>query len=231
MSENPPFRFLEYTKSLAIAFVLALIIKIAVVEAYKIPSSSMEDTLLVGDFLLANKFIYGAQVPFTDWRLPAVRDPQQGDIVIFKYPVDRQTNYIKRCVATAGQTVEIINKVLYVDGKVFENPPESKFTSRHILPYSKNSPRDNFPPKVVPPNHIFCMGDNRDKSSDSRFWGTVSLDLIQGQAVMIHWSWVPDVNEPQVKLDDLTTIPASVLHFFVHFYERVRWRRLGNILL
>ena len=112
-------RFWEFVKQMAIALVLALCIKTSIVEAYIIPAGSMEDTLLVGDFLLANKFIYGSRlpIPFVDIRLPDFRDPEPGDVVIFKYPLDPSVNYIKRCVAIGGQTVEIKNKEVYVDGE------------------------------------------------------------------------------------------------------------------
>lgn len=219
----------EYAKSLGIALILAFLIKTSIVEAYKIPSSSMEDTLLIGDFLLANKFIFGAQIPFTDWRLPAIRKPHQGDVVIFKWPVDGKTNYIKRCIATEGQTVEIRDKVLFVDNKVFPNPMHSKFTDSRMHPPDTDG-RDNFGPFRVPRGHIFAMGDNRDNSYDSRFWGTVPLDLIQGEAILIHWSWEPDTDEPKITLTDLASIPRSVVYNVVHFFERVRWVRLGDIV-
>ncbi|MEE9441375.1 MAG: signal peptidase I [candidate division Zixibacteria bacterium] len=219
----------EYAKSLIIALILAFIIKTSVVEAYKIPSSSMEDTMLIGDFFLANKFIYGAQIPLTNWRLPSFRNPEPGDVVVFRYPVDRKTNYIKRCVATEGQVVEVIDKVLYIDGVRFPDPEFSKFTGSRIIPPGAN-PRDNFPKVVVRKNHIFCMGDNRDNSSDSRFWGPVNLELIQGQAMLIHWSWTPDEDAPEVTLADLTSIPKSVFYNMLHFFQRVRWSRLGDIV-
>jgi signal peptidase I len=208
---------------------LAYVIKTSIVEAYKIPSSSMEDTLLVGDFLLANKFIYGAQVPFTDWKLPAFRDPQPGDIVIFRYPLDPNTSYIKRCVATAGQVVEIRNKVLYVNGDRFPDPGLAKFTDRRVIRDPEIS-RDNYGPYRVPSGMIFAMGDNRDNSFDSRFWGPVSLELIQGEALLIHWSWTPDSGAPEITLTDLGSIPRSVIYNLVHFFQRVRWSRLGNLI-
>lgn len=222
---------LEYTKSLGIALILAFVIKTSIVEAYKIPSSSMEDTLLVGDFILANKFVFGAQlpIPYVDWRLPGYRTPQPGDVVIFKFPVDRQTNYIKRCVAVAGQVVEIREKVLYVDGQLFEDPEYAKYTDRRINTNGSDR-RDNMAPYRVPQNHIFCMGDNRDNSYDSRFWGPVSLDLLQGEAMLVHWSWSPDTDAPEIDLADLSSIPRSVFYNIQHFYKRVRWERLGDLI-
>lgn len=221
----------ENVKSLLIAVVLAIIIKTSIVEAYKIPSASMEDTLLVGDFLIANKFVYGARIPLLNWQLPALGDLEQGDVVIFKWPGDRVTNYIKRCVALEGQTVEVKDKVLYVDGKEFPNPPLSKFV-KPLIP--RRSPgentRDNFGPFVVPRDHYFMMGDNRDNSYDSRFWGPVHKDLILGEAILIHWSWEPDEQSPEVSVADPLSVPRLFLYNIVHFGERVRWGRLFDII-
>ena len=183
----------EYASSILIAVGLALVIRSTVVQAFYIPSSSMEDTLFVGDYLLANKFLYGAPVEIPGmreplFRLPALRDPQPGDIVIFrsKYPPDR--DLIKRCVAVGGQEVEIKNKVLYVDGKPFPDPPESKYIDPRVIP-STRSTRDNYGPLRVPPGHFFMMGDNRDNSGDSRFsLGAIPRKLIKGKAMIIYWS-------------------------------------------
>ncbi|MBI3871783.1 MAG: signal peptidase I, partial [candidate division Zixibacteria bacterium] len=177
----------EYAKSLAIAFLLAIVIKTSIVEAYKIPSGSMEDTLLVGDFLLANKFLYGSRLPLINYRLPAIRDPEPGDVVIFKFPKDPSVNYIKRCIAIGGQTVEVKNKRVYVDGQFVPLPANGKLTAGDRVEPAERSTRDNFGPFKVPDNTFFMMGDNRDNSYDSRFWGTVPRDLIQGKAMVIHW--------------------------------------------
>jgi len=231
--EGDFFDFLwENFKSFLIAVILAVIIKTSIVEAYKIPSSSMEDTLLIGDFLIANKFIYGARIPLVDWRLPAIREPKQGDVVIFKWPGDNVTNYIKRCVAVPGQTVEIKNKVLYVDNKIFPNPPHSKFTDPQIRPRPEpnGNSRDNWGPYVVPKNSYFMMGDNRDNSFDSRFWGPVPNNNILGEAMIIHWSWEPDDNSPSVSAADPLSVPRLFLYNAVHFPERVRWNRLFTVI-
>ncbi len=221
----------EYIESFAIALILALMIKTSVVEAYKIPSGSMEDTLLIGDFLLANKFIYGSKlpIPFTNIHLPALREPKAGDIVIFKYPLDQKVNYIKRCVAVAGDTILIRDKVLYVNGRIFPNPKESKFTDRNVAPRGASN-RDNFGPYVVPRGYIFMMGDNRDNSYDSRFWGPLDRKLVQGQAMIIHYSWEPDPSAPEVTKRDPLSIPKNIVYNVVHFPQRVRWGRIGHII-
>ncbi len=229
MAKKAQSGIFEYIKSLAIALVLAIVIKTSIVEAYKIPSSSMEDTLLIGDFILANKFLYGAQVPLLDWRFPAIRKPQPGDVIIFKYPVDRKTNYIKRCVAVAGQEVALRDKVLYIDNKRFPDAPTGKYTER-LEGANPADPRVNFGPYRVPPGHIFAMGDNRDNSSDSRYWGPVPLELVQGKAMIIHWSWVPDAKAPVVSLADWSSIPSSVWYNILHFFQRVRWERLASVV-
>lgn len=225
----------ENVRQLLIALVLALVIKTSVVEAYKIPTGSMEDTLLVGDFLLANKFIYGVEIPLVGWRLPAFREPQPGDIVIFIFPGDGITKYIKRCVAKPGDTVVVKNKELFVNGKRFEDPQFSKFTNispdgQQLVqprgPGGKSSP-DNFGPYVVPRNNYFMMGDNRDNSYDSRFWGTVRREAILGEAMVVHWSWDEELlPSPEVTVSDPLSVPRMFLFNVRHFFEKVRWSRL-----
>ena len=195
--------FSEVLSQLLIAIALALLIRTGVVQAFYIPSGSMEDTLLVGDYLMANKFVYGApiDVPGTNislFRLPALRDPQAGDIVIFRAPVDEGRDLIKRCVAVGGQTVQIVNKVLYVDDQPFQDPPLAKYSDPNYYPAEIN-PRDHFGPYVVPENHFFMMGDNRDNSEDSRFWGFVPKSHILGQPLITWFSinlnnYIPRLN-------------------------------------
>lgn len=192
----------------------------------------MEDTLLVGDFIIANKVIYGSRIPFVDWRLPAIRDPQPGDIVIFKWPKDETTPYIKRCIAVENQLVEIRNKTVYVDGIEFPDPILSKHVDYNIYPRTgldENS-RDNWGPYRVPPDCFFMMGDNRDNSYDSRFWGPVHRKFIIGKAIIIHWSWEEDVNAPEVGIDDPLSVPRLFLYNIAHFPERIRWDRMLDIV-
>ena len=219
-------------KQIFAAVILAVIIKTSIVEAYKIPSSSMEDTLLVGDFLLANKFIYGARVPLVDWRLPGFSDPERGDVVIFIFPRDGVTKYIKRCIGVSNDTIKVIDKVLYVNGEIFELPEHGNFFdirsdgSRIILP---RPPRVNFGPYVVPSNSYFMMGDNRDNSYDSRFWGTVPDDYILGEAMLIHWSWDDSkYPAPEISADDPLSVPRVFIFNAIHFFDKVRWSRLFN---
>lgn len=262
--EHKRSRFIEYFDALLFACIVALILKVFIVEAYRIPTSSMENTLLVGDFLLVNKFIYGAttprSVPFTDirmpfFRFPALDKPKRGDVVVFDFPGslnEKQSpeliNYVKRLIGEPGDTIQIINKILYVNGAEFPNPPDVKINPelsrnsyRDIFPRGKSWNDDNYGPVIVPKkgdiirvtpenidewkmfitreghsirltadnkifidekesagytvekNYYFMMGDNRNNSSDSRYWGFLSEDNIIGEAMIIYWSWNPDI--------------------------------------
>jgi len=170
----------EWFDIIVSALILALILRALVIQSYHVPSGSMMNTLFKGDFLFANKFIYGAKVPFVDWRLPKVRDPEPGDVVIFKYPLDRKTDYVKRCVAVEGQTVELRGTRLFVDGV---ERPESYAVYR-----GGESMFRDFGPYTVPKGHILVFGDNRNDSSDSRVWGPVDLKLVRGKALILYFS-------------------------------------------
>ncbi len=222
----------EYASSILVAVGLALLIRTGVVQAFYIPSGSMEDTLLVGDYLLANKFIYGApiDVPGTNislFRLPALRDPEPGDIVIFRSPVDPDRDLIKRCVAVGGQTVEIVNKTLYIDGEPSVDPPQSKYSDRKTYPATFNA-RDNFGPYKVPEGHIFMMGDNRDNSLDSRYWHAAPLELVKGKAMSIYWSWAPDTGGPYYA--GPSSLPKVLGTWILRLPGRVRYGRLGDVI-
>ncbi|MEW6583983.1 MAG: signal peptidase I [Nitrospirota bacterium] len=179
----------EYVEAIVTALILALIIRAYIVQAFKIPSGSMIPTLLIGDHILVNKFIYGTKIPFTDNRILAFRKPEKGDIIVFKYPENPKKDFIKRVMATDGDVIEERNKVVYVNGR-----PVVETYVRHFDPNLKSGidPRDNFGPIKVPENKVFVMGDNRDQSYDSRYWGFVDLKLIRGKALLIYWSWNPD---------------------------------------
>jgi signal peptidase I len=177
----------EYAESIIIAILLALVIRTYLVQAFKIPSGSMEDTLAIGDHLLVNKFIYGTKVPFTATSVIKLRDPRQGDVIVFEYPEDPSKDFIKRVIGTPGDVVEEKNKKVFVNGVPYENPHEIH-KEKDIIPKEMN-PRDTFGPVTVPANSYFVMGDNRDRSYDSRFWGFVSRDKIKGLAFIKYWSW------------------------------------------
>ena len=180
----------EYAESIIIAVILALIIRTFIVQAFKIPSGSMEDTLAIGDHILVSKFIYGTKIPFTSTRLLKIRDPRRGDVIVFEYPEDPSKDFIKRVIGTPGDEVQVINKKVFVNGKPYENPHEVH-KENEIIPKEQNQ-RDNFGPVKVPENSYFVMGDNRDRSYDSRFWGFVTNDKIKGLAFIKYWSWDKD---------------------------------------
>jgi signal peptidase I len=194
----------EYGEALVVAVLLALFIRAFLVQAFTIPSGSMMETLLIGDYILVNKLLYGPEIPFTDVHLPGFRDPARGDIIVFKYPNDEARDFIKRIVAVGGETVQVRDNRVYVDGRALTEP-YVRPGSMAALP----SAHCNYPygcePTVVPPGSYFVMGDNRDNSQDSRYWGFVKREKIRGKAFLIYWSWNGD------------------RHW-------LRWRRLGNWL-
>ena len=203
--------FREYVEAIGIAILLALFIRTFVIQAFKIPSGSMLPTLLIGDHLLVNKFIYGIRVPFSGKILVPLKDPKSGDIIVFKFPKDRSIDYIKRVVGEPGDKIEVKNKKLYRNGKLAEDP-YAHYTSTVVLPGSV-SPKDNFGPITVPEGKYFVMGDNRDNSSDSRFWGFVETNDVLGKAMIIYWSW--DIDKPLLSADRFASI---------------RWGRLADII-
>ena len=179
--------FWEYTKAIATALILALFIRAYFVQAFKIPSGSMIPTLLVGDHILVNKFIYGTKIPFSDKRILVFRKPERGDIIVFKYPEDPSRDFIKRVIAGEGDVIESRNKVIYVNGKPVKEP-FTQHTDNSVKPGGLE-PRDNFGPYIVPKGKYFMMGDNRDQSYDSRYWGYVDMNEIMGKALIMYWSW------------------------------------------
>ena len=203
--------FREYFEAIFIAILLALFIRTFIVQAFKIPSGSMLPTLLIGDHLLVNKFIYGVRVPFSGSLLIPYKKPVSGDIVVFRYPKDKSIDYIKRVIGTPGDTVEIRTKKVFVNGLPVEDP-HANISSPAVLSAAA-SPRDNFGPVQVPDGKIFVMGDNRDHSYDSRFWGFVDQNDILGKAFMLYWSW--DIDKSLFSFDRIAS---------------VRWGRLANII-
>jgi len=273
-------RIWREVKSIGLIIIIALFIRSTIIEAYQVPTGSMENTILVGDFVLGNKFIYGVRtpdwigIPFTEfgfhipsWRTPPLDSPEQGDVFIFQYPLHDRTNYIKRLVAEPGMTVEIVDKVLYVDGKRFNNSENTKFTGRGVKPRHWQDPnifppgygnKDNYGPFHVPQtgdvyqlndypvelikylanqdgrdflfrsgqlfidgkptdeyvveqDYYFAMGDNRDNSWDSRYWGPVPEENILGRGMITYFS----INK---------NVPLY------QFVKKIRWSRIGHLV-
>ena len=180
----------EYAEAIAIAILLALVIRSLVVQAFTIPSGSMMDTLLVGDYILVNKFLFGPELPLTDWRLPGIRDPRRGDIIVFRYPQDEKRDFIKRIIGSSGDEILIRGHEVYVNGQRLEEPYVKHTAAPHssgACAYAYGCERT-----VVPPDSYFVMGDNRENSQDSRYWGFVRAEKVKGKAFLIYWSWDGD---------------------------------------
>jgi signal peptidase I len=188
----------DWSEALIVAAILALIIRTFVVQAFKIPSGSMEDTLLIGDHLLVNKFIYGLQVPFSDESVLSLRDPERGDIIVFEFPEDKNKSYfqrrdfIKRVIGLPGDKIEVRSKNVFINGERYLTP-EAVYKDGDLTA----GPRDNMPLVTVPEDKYFVMGDNRDRSYDSRFWGFVDRSVIKGRAFIKYWSWDSDKFRPR----------------------------------
>lgn len=182
--------FREYAEAIGIALLLALFIRTFVVQAFKIPSGSMIPTLLIGDHILVNKFSYGIRNPLTGNLWLAIAEPQRGDVVVFKFPQNPDQDFIKRVVGLPGDTVQGINKKIYVNGKELADA-QAVHLDPQTIPGSIQ-PRDTFGPVTVPSNALFVMGDNRDNSHDSRFWNFVDFRAVKGKAFMLYWSWDSD---------------------------------------
>ncbi len=232
----------EYTEAFGVALIAALILRMLVVQAFRIPTGSMKDTLLVGDFLLVNKFVYGAKtperIPLIDVHIPSVRfpafkEPKRGQIIVFKYPLDESLDYIKRCIGLPGDTIKISGSDVFINGEpegekilVAKNqfdPVEGFYVDYYRIKNNngaqytirvhsqKNARHQNYGPVVVPPNHLFMLGDNRDNSRDSRYWGFMPMENVVGEAMVIYWSW--DKYEPLWNLA-----------------EKIRWNRIFSII-
>jgi len=180
-------RWRENIEAILVAVVIALFIRTFAVQAFKIPSGSMKQTLQIGDHILVNKFIYGIKIPYWRKTIVPVKDPQKGDVIVFKFPEDPEKDFIKRVIGVGGDVLECRNKKLFVNHKPV-NHDFGVYTDSHIYPKHVRK-RDNFGPITVPENSLFVMGDNRDESYDSRFWGFVDLKAVNGKAFIIYWSW------------------------------------------
>lgn len=188
----------EYTEAILIALLLALLIRTFVVQAFKIPSGSMEDTLLIGDHLLVTKFSYGVHIPneipfFGIQLFPDIllfqEVPERGDIIVFKYPLDESKDFIKRVVGLPGEKLELRHQQVYINGLRLKEPYVHHTEAPSL---DSVSPRDDLGPVIVPDGHVFVMGDNRENSHDSRKWGFLDLDKVRGKAQWIYWSWDGD---------------------------------------
>ncbi len=217
----------EYYEAILVAVIFALFLRTFVFENFKIPSGSMENDLLIGDHLVVNKFIYGPHFHTILDKLLPFREPRRGDVVVFKFPEDPSRDFIKRCIGLPGDVVEVRHKALYVNGKLQHEPyvihkDPMTYPDSPMVPPSLRL-RDNFGPYTVPPHSLFCMGDNRDNSLDSRFWGPVPRNYLKGRAVLIYWSWEAKPNDWQWR--GFGHRFKQLANVFLHFFTRTRWNR------
>lgn len=197
----------EYIEPIIIAVLIALFIRTFIIQAFKIPSSSMEPTLQVGDYILVSKFIYGIKIPFTHTKLFQFGKPKRGDIVVFIYPKDRSKDFIKRVIATEGEKVEVVRNKIYINDQLIEDPwgyydKKNEWLKQFQL-------KERYGPETVPKDSIFVLGDNRDNSQDSRFWGFVNINEVKGKAFIIYFSLNWDAQ---------------------NLLNKVRWVRLGKLI-
>jgi signal peptidase I len=218
----------EYFESIVIAVILALFVRTFVVQAFKIPTGSMENNLLIGDHLLVNKFVFGAAPTSVERAALPIGTIRRGDVLVFKYPEQPDRDFIKRAIGLPGETLEVREKKVYINGAPLEEP-----YAHHLSPASEGSAfnevtsfdvRERYGPVTVPPNHYFMMGDNRDNSQDSRYWGFLPRENIKGKALVIYWSYEAERDEPQGQGFGSTV--QRLASVFTHFFTRTRWDRM-----
>jgi len=218
----------EYFESIVIAVILALFIRTFVVQAFKIPTGSMEENLLIGDHLLVNKFVLGPTASGIERTLLPTGTIKRGEVIVFKYPVEPDRDFIKRVIGLPGETVELKDKKVYINGQPLDEP-----YVHFLQPPSANSEfheetgfdvRERYGPVTVPPNQYFVMGDNRDNSQDSRYWGFLPRENVKGKALLIYWSYEGDREDYQDESASATI--KSQFSVFTHFFTRTRWDRM-----
>lgn len=223
--------FDSWMRSLGMALVLFLVVRTFLLEAFQIPSGSMERTLLAGDFLFVNKAVYGAQIPGTAARLPAFSTPRRGDVIVFAYPRDPALNYVKRVIGMPGDTVAMRAGHVWVNGRLLDEPYAQRTDPAHDLADIQfgwqreyladpsldarrryRPTRDTWGPLVVPAEHYFVLGDNRDNSADSRYWGFVDRAAVKGQPLVVYFSYDRETGDP------------------LSWLTEIRWSRLGSLI-
>ena len=206
----------SYLQACAVAFFVALILRAFVIQAYRIPTSSMEDAVMAGDFVMVNKMAYRG-----------ARTPRVGDVIVFRYPLNPDRDFVKRVIAIGGQNVAVRDKQLFVDGAEVPLTEFAKHADPDTLP-SVFSNRDNFGRVLVPQGSYFVMGDNRDDSEDSRFWGSVPDDHVKGRVMFVYWSWAPAPDAPEWEFPYVHSVFQSLWYNLTHLGERLRLDRIGT---
>lgn len=218
-ADAPPPKgvFREYTETILVCVIFLIFTRAFAFQQSKIPSGSMEDTLLIGDYIMVNRFVYSPTLFDWEMKMLPLRAIRRGDIIVFKYPPEPEVDYIKRVVGVPGDTLEVRRGHLHVNGELAEEPYVNEVYRE----------REFFGPVEVPPGHYFVMGDHRNKSSDSRVWGTVPRELIKGRALLIWWSYDEDPDAARRQgVDNLKGLFSKL----VHFPWRSRWRRCFTVI-
>ncbi len=218
----------EYFESIVIAVILALFIRTFVVQAFKIPTGSMEENLLIGDHLLVNKFVFGPTASRAERALLPIGSIARGNVIVFKYPEEPDRDFIKRVIGLPGETVEVKEKKVYINGQALNEPyvhflqPPSGASEFHEV--TSFDVRERYGPVTVPANHYFVMGDNRDNSQDSRYWGFLPRENVKGKALIIYWSYEADRQDYQEEGPGAAV--KGLVSVFAHFFTRTRWDRM-----
>jgi signal peptidase I len=218
----------EYFESIVIAVILALFIRTFVVQAFKIPTGSMEENLLIGDHLLVNKFVFAPTATAIERALLPVGTIRRDDVIVFKYPEEPERDFIKRVIGLPGETVELREKKVYVNGRALDEPyvhflqPPGQTSEFHEV--TSFDVRERYGPVTVPPEHYFVMGDNRDNSQDSRYWGFLPRDYVKGKALVIYWSY--EAEREDYAEDGAGATLKGLVSVFAHFFTRTRWDRM-----
>jgi signal peptidase I len=218
----------EYFESIIIAVILALFIRTFVVQAFKIPTGSMENNLLIGDHLLVNKFSFGPTASPLERTLLPVRTIKRGDVIVFKYPEEPSRDFIKRVIGLPGETLELRDKKVSINGQPLDEPYvhflEPPGTSPEFREVTSYDVRERYGPVTIPPNQYFVMGDNRDNSQDSRYWGFLPRDNIKGKALVIYWSY--EAGREDYQDEGAAATLKGFASVFAHFFTRTRWNRM-----
>jgi len=222
----------EYFESIVIAVILALFVRTFVLQAFKIPTGSMENNLLIGDHLLVNKFIDAPTATGLERTLLPIGQIRRGDVLVFKYPVEPDRDFIKRVIGLPGETLELKQKKIYINGKPLDEPYvhflEEPHRNAELSEVTSSDVRENYGPVKVPPNQYFMMGDNRDNSADSRYWGFMPRDYVKGKALLIYWAYESERQDYEDESASATV--KGLASVFMHFFTKTRWDRLGRMI-
>ena len=223
----------EYFESIIIAVILALFVRTFVLQAFKIPTGSMENNLLIGDHLLVNKFVYAPTASGLERTLTPIGAIRRGDVLVFKSPVEPERDLIKRVIGLPGDRLEQKEKKIYINGQPLNEPyvfflEPPRHDSELSQATTTSDPRENYGPVTVPPNQYFMMGDNRDNSLDSRYWGFMPADYVKGKAVFIYWSYESEREDYEDESAGATI--KGLASVFMHFFTKTRWDRLGRFI-